>query len=126
MSWFSRTNWSATDRKPNYTDLNSWGLDLRTWGGNVDAAGYHLSVLGNLGLSGGKTISVIPSADGDALTSYPAALVSAGTQLGGRHILRANAYDTSNHTRDFVCRARTTSNAGLGLFELLTRIDGGS
>lgn len=48
MAWNSRTNWGPSDNKPTYTDLNSWGLDLRTWGGNVDAGGYNLTNLGSL------------------------------------------------------------------------------
>jgi hypothetical protein len=48
MAWLTRTNWSAIDNSPSHTDLNNIGLDIRTWGAGVDAAGNALSNLGNL------------------------------------------------------------------------------
>lgn len=51
MAWLSRTNWSPTDRSPGYADLNNWGFDVRTWGGDVDAAGHKLLNLDGVGIS---------------------------------------------------------------------------
>lgn len=73
------------------------------------------------------SLGIIPTADSEALTSYPAALTSDGTQIGGKSILRANSFTSStNHTRDFSWRVKTTTNAGAGMIELLTRLDSGS
>lgn len=52
MAWRSRVNWSAQDNRPTWQDLNSWGLDLRTWGGNVDAGGYSLANVFDVAASG--------------------------------------------------------------------------
>lgn len=41
MAWLTRTNWVVTD-KPSYTDFNNFGLDIRTWGDDVNAGGYRL------------------------------------------------------------------------------------
>jgi hypothetical protein len=36
--WKTKINWSPTNRKPNYADLNASALDLRIWGGDQDPA----------------------------------------------------------------------------------------
>lgn len=46
--WQTRIDWSALDCTPNWNDLNAPGIDLRTWGGNVDADGYLLANLSEL------------------------------------------------------------------------------
>jgi hypothetical protein len=42
MAWNSSTSWSASDTPAMYQVLNNIGLDIRTWGGNVDGGGYEL------------------------------------------------------------------------------------
>jgi hypothetical protein len=54
------------------------------------------------------------------------ALSAAGIQISPRAVWRANAYDTANHQRNLIWRARSTTNAGLGVLELLTSLDAGA
>src|SRR5689334_23200248 len=42
MAWLTRTNWTNGET-PDQADFNAFGLDIRTWGGNVDAAGHLLT-----------------------------------------------------------------------------------
>ncbi len=48
MAWLSPTNWQPPDKPVLATVLNNLGLDLRTWGGNVDAGGNSLLNLNSL------------------------------------------------------------------------------
>lgn len=41
MAWLTRTTWVNGD-PVSHTDLNNVGLDIRTWGANVDAGGHSL------------------------------------------------------------------------------------
>ncbi len=43
MAWLTLTSLSAVDVRVLATMFNNVGLDLRTWGGNVDAGGYNLA-----------------------------------------------------------------------------------
>ena len=53
MAWLSKTDWLAADKPVLATVLNNIGLDLRTWGGNVDAGGNSLANLaGIIGANG--------------------------------------------------------------------------
>ncbi len=124
MAWLTRTNWLTTE-KPTATDFNNIGLDIRTWGGNVDAGTYNLS---NVGVLYGNTRFEITATPADALGGLISApvLVAAGTQTGPRLSLRANSYDTANHRREFLLRPKTTANGGDGYLDILTALDGGA
>lgn len=71
-----------------------------------------------------QTVQV--SADTSAVILDTPTLVAAGSLTGSRHVLRARSFDTVAHTRDFLLRARATSNAGAGVLEILTSLDGGA
>lgn len=71
--------------------------------------------------TGQQTVRV--AADGVALMTDPGVLAAAGTQYGDRTVYRAHSYDAADHHRDFIFRARTTTNAGNGVFELMTVLD---
>lgn len=78
---------------------------------------------GNTTRNGTQTYVV--GADIAGVVMDPGPLAAAGTQLGERVVYRAHSFDAVDHYRDFVWRPRTTTNAGAGIFELLTLIDGG-
>jgi hypothetical protein len=67
---------------------------------------------------------IVSSPDALALLVDTGILVAPGTLTGSRATLRAHSYDTQDHRRDFIWRARATSNAGNGILELLTSLDG--
>src|SRR5262245_29849749 len=54
MAWLTRTNWLTGD-VPSATEFNNFGLDIRTWGSNVDAAGYQLVNVGAIASRAGVT-----------------------------------------------------------------------
>jgi len=74
--------------------------------------------------AGWLKMTINPSVSSDALMVYTPLLVSAGTAASGNLVIRANSYDTSNHTRDFAFAVGTTSNAGAGYLGIYTRLDG--
>lgn len=78
---------------------------------------------GDQTFTGHQTVQV--SADTTSILHDTPARATAGTANGTRHVLRAHSFDTLDHTRDFIWRARTTTNAGAGIVELLTSLDGG-
>ncbi len=86
MAWQSRVNWSAQDNRPTWQDLNSWGLDIRTWGGDVDGGGYSIQNLGNLSLA-----NVLQIVQGGAPRSklFHSAGVTWLTSEGGTFLRRA-------------------------------------
>lgn len=51
MAWNTSTSWVTSDAPVLATVINDIGLDIRTWGGNVDAGGYYLANLERLGLT---------------------------------------------------------------------------
>lgn len=50
-------NWVSAPRNPAAADLDNIAKDLRTWGGNVDAASYNLANLGVLTFAAAGYIS---------------------------------------------------------------------
>lgn len=48
MAWNSSTSWVSGDTPTLATVLNNIGLDIRTWGGNVDGGGYNLTNLAQI------------------------------------------------------------------------------
>lgn len=64
MAWNSIITW-ANGQRPGATDFNSWGLDVRTWGGNVDAGGNQLVNTSAIAVGGsplsGRALSLLGS-----------------------------------------------------------------
>jgi hypothetical protein len=101
--------------------LNEHNLILAHTGAAAPHSGHAVLVGANL-FQGSQQV-VAPS-DGLAVLVDTGALVAPGTLTGSRHTLRAHSYDTLDHRRDFILRARATNNAGAGIFEILTSLDG--
>jgi hypothetical protein len=79
MAWLTRTNWSVSDNSPDYTDLNAIGLDIRTWGGDQDAAGHRLLNFGGIGSGAAKDAALYDFAaqePGGTLTAATPATVT--------------------------------------------------
>lgn len=84
----------------------------------------HAVLAGPNVLQGLQTVQV--SADSSALMLDTPSLVAPGALTGSRQVLRARSFDSAPHTRDFLWRARAQTNAGAGIIELLTSLDGGA
>jgi hypothetical protein len=82
----------------------------------------HAALVGTNLFQGSQQI--VQSADAVAVLLDTIALVAPGALIGARHTLRAHSYDTADHRRDFILRARATSNGGNGTLEILTSLDG--
>jgi len=96
-------------------DTNNMVVACLSIVGSVDGGGT---------IHGGLTIQVAGSQNAWVLDSGP--LSAAGVQSSPRALWRANSYDTANHQRNFIWRARSTTNAGAGIFELITSLDAGA
>lgn len=93
--------------------------------GHSNAASPHTghAVLVGTNLHQGSQ-QIVQPADAVAVLLDTVALVAPGALTGSRHTLRAHSYDTTDHRRDFILRARATSNGGNGILEILTSLDG--
>ena len=74
--WLSRTNFTADDYLA-ADDLNFLGLDIRNWGGDVNAGGYRLTnviVSGSMDIQrAASPIEIVAGSGGTALTQYDVA-----------------------------------------------------
>ena len=75
--------------------------------------------------SGWLQVNITPAVNTDGLAITPPVLIAPGVQTGSKFRLRANSYDTSNHTLDFFLQPFTTSNAGAGYLSLFSSLDSG-
>jgi hypothetical protein len=93
------------------------------WTAHAAAAAPHSghALFGANTFTGTQTVRV--ATDTPGLLLDPGALSAAGVQTGERLVLRAHAYDTGDHQRSFIARARTTTNAGAGVYEIATLLD---
>jgi Chaperone of endosialidase len=86
MPWYSRLNWSPTE-KLHADDLNNIGHDLRFWGGDIDGGGYTLSNVNIVAINpqaggGGVGVTTFNTRTGDVVPQgggldYTAAMVQA-------------------------------------------------
>ena len=58
MAWLFKSDWVSNPRNPVLTDLDNISRDIRTWGGNVDAAGNSLTNLGGLYTNAGTSTGI--------------------------------------------------------------------
>src|SRR5690349_7100351 len=100
---------------PHSADWNLIVNALSTAGGSYNA---NQNVFSNY-----LQVIINPAVSTDGLAVLPPARTTAGTQFGGLIRLRANSFDTVNHTRDFYARVETSSNAGAVLWSLFTQLD---
>lgn len=109
MAWLTRTNWVNTE-KPVANDLNNIGLDIRTWGDNVNAGGYGLSNLSALSMlksggSGAIELAVIACASGSAGDGPAIKLKDSTTSLAGQ----ISTYKTGTNIADLILSYANTS-----------------